>query len=92
MNLRKGFFRLTLVLSILVGIFSSFWVLEYTIENEHGIVQRCSPYGLQIRISNEGRQRTVERIAKNQFPYDFALLRLLHSKTHESFGPDYILF
>jgi hypothetical protein len=32
MNLRKGFFRLTLVLSILVGSVSSFWLLEHTIE------------------------------------------------------------
>jgi hypothetical protein len=37
MNIRKGFFRLTLVLSILVGIVSSFWVLEHTIENRDGI-------------------------------------------------------
>jgi hypothetical protein len=91
-NIRRGFFRLTLVLSILVGILSSFLVLEHTIENEHGIVQKCLPYGLQIRIGNEERARTVERIAKRQYPYDIALLRLLHSKTHQSFGPDYILF
>ncbi len=89
MNIRKGFFRLTLVLSILVGIVSSFWVLEDTIKNEDGIVQRCLPYGLQIRISNEGTERTVERIMKKQYLYDSALLP---SKTHESFGPDYILF
>ena len=89
MNLKKGFFRLTLVLSILIGIISSFPMLEYTIENEHGIVQRCLPYGLQIRISNEGTQRTVESIMKKKYPYDSALLP---SKSHESFGPDYVLY
>lgn len=89
MNLRKGFFRLTLVLSILVGIVSSFWVLEHTIENEHGVIRKCLPYELQIRIRNEGIQRTVERIAKKQYPNYSALLP---SETHESFGPDYILY
>lgn len=89
MNIRKGFFRLTLLLSILVGIVSSFRVLEHTIENKRGIVQRCLPYGLQDRISDERTQRTAERIMKEQYPYDSALLP---SEAHESFGPDYILF
>lgn len=89
MNLRKGFFRLTLVLSILVGIVSSFWVLEHTIENEHGIVQRCLPYELQIRIGNEKIERIAERITRKAFGYK---ADLLPSKTHESFGPDYILY
>jgi hypothetical protein len=67
-------------------------VLESTIENEHRIIKKCLPYELQIRIRNEGKDRAMERIAKKTYPYDFALLSLLHSKTHESFGPDYILF
>jgi hypothetical protein len=89
MNLKKGFFRLTLVLSILVGIVSSFWVLEHTIKNEDGIVYRCLPYGLQIGVGNEGRERKVERIVRKEYPYESALIP---SQTHESFGPDYILF
>jgi hypothetical protein len=112
MNIRKGFFRLTLVLSILVGIVSSFWVLEHTIEydashaviedvgdrleyktsHEAGIVKRCLPYGLWIGLTNEERARTVERYVKKHFPYDSDSLRQVHSKTHESFGPDYILY
>jgi hypothetical protein len=89
MNLRKGFLRLTVVVSILVGIFSSFWVLEHAIKNEHGIVRRCLPYGLQIRIRDEGTQRAAERIMKRLYPYDSDLLP---SETHKSFGPDYILY
>jgi hypothetical protein len=88
MNLRKGFFRLTLVLSILVGIVSSFWVLEHTIENKDGIVWRTLPYFFQLRIEGEWENRTVERLMKKRF-YDSALLP---SKTHESLGPDYILY
>lgn len=91
MNIRKGFFRLTLVLSILVGVVSSFWVLEYTIENNHGIVKKCLPYWFQIRIDNEWEARTTERLAEKVYPYDFKLLRHFFSETHRSFGPDYIL-
>ena len=92
MNLKKGFFRLTLVLSILVGMVSSFWVLEHAIENEHGIVKKCLPYGLQISVNNELEARTTERLVKKVSPDEFELLRRLLSDTHESFGPDYILF
>jgi len=112
MNIRKGFFRLTLVLSILVGIVSSFWLLEHTIEydashaviddvgdrleyktsHEAGIIKRCLPYGLYIGLTNEERARTVERWAKKQYFHDSEILRQVHSKTHESLGPDYILF
>jgi hypothetical protein len=93
MNIRKGFFRVTLVLSILVGIISSFWVLEHTIENEHGIVRRSLPYGLQISVDNEWKARTTERLAKKvAYPWEFAEVRKLHSKTHQDFGPDYTLF
>ena len=92
MNLRKGFFRLALVLSILIGIASSFWVLEDTVGNEDGIVYRCLPYELQIRISNEGKDRTTESYGKKiANPWDLIELRKL-VKTHKSFGPDYILF
>jgi hypothetical protein len=93
MNLRKGFFRLTLVLSILIGIVSSFGVLEHTIENEHGVVRRCLPYGLQIRVDNEWKARAMESYGeKVAYPWEFVEVRKLHSKTHDSFGPDYILF
>jgi hypothetical protein len=92
MNIRKGFFRLTLILSILVGIISSFWVLEHTIENEYGIVKKCLPYGLQISVDNEWKARTTERLAEKVYPYDFKLLHHFFSETHKSFGPDYILF
>ena len=88
MNLRRGFFRIALIFSILVGTVSSFAVLEHAIENKGGIVQRCLPYGLQIRIRDEGIQRTAERMTKQFLNRPL----LLPSKTHESFGPDYILF
>jgi hypothetical protein len=115
MNIRKGFFRLTLVLSILVGIVSSFWVLEHIIEydashaayvyvgdrleyetsHEAGIIERCLPYGLQIGLTNEEKARAAERLAKESHLRDsdvLELLRLLDCKTHESFGPDFILY
>jgi len=44
---------------------------------------------LQIGISNEATQRAVERIMKRRYLYGSDLLP---SETHESFGPDYILF
>ena len=92
MNLPRGFFRLTLVLSILVGIVSSFWVLEHTIENERGIIKKCLPYWFQIRIDNEWEARAMFRSAKKvAYPWEFAEVRKFHSKTHGSFGPDYIL-
>jgi hypothetical protein len=93
MNIRKGFFRLTLVLSFLVGIASSFWVLEHTIENEQGIVYRCLPYGLQISVNNEWKARATETYGKKiAYPWEFDEVRKLHSETHQDFGPDYILF
>jgi hypothetical protein len=52
-------------------------------------VQRSLPYGLQVRINNEETERTIERIMKKEYP-DYS--SLLPSKTHESFGPDYILY
>ena len=92
MNLRKGFFRLTLVLSILAGIISSFPLLEDTIKNKDGIVRRSLPYGLQIMVSNEGIDRAVERAMIRSYGYNSGEHNFAHSKTHESFGPDYILF
>jgi hypothetical protein len=93
MNLRKGFLRLTLVLSILVGIMSSFPVLEHTIENEHGIVRKCLPYELQIRIRNEQKDRAMEGYGRKiAYPWEFEEVRKLALKTHKSFGPDYILY
>lgn len=93
MNLRKGFFRLTLVLSVLVGIVSSFPVLEHSIENKRGIVYGCLPYGLQIRIDNELKARKLESLAKEMgSPREFMEWSKLHSKAHTYFGPDYILF
>ena len=71
MNLRKGFFRLTLVLSILAGIISSFPLLEDTIKNKDGIVRKSLPYGLQIMVSNEGIDGSSVRFPGfNDLPYD----------------------
>ena len=92
MNLRKGFFRLTLVLSILAGIISSFPLLEDTIKNKDGIVRRSLPYGLQIMVSNEGIDRAVERAMIRSYGYNSGEHNFAHSKTHESSGLDYILF
>jgi hypothetical protein len=92
MNIRRGFFRLTLLLSILVGIVSSFPLLEHAIKNPDGIVQRSLPYGLQIRISNEGIDRAVERAVIRSYGYNSGEHNFAQSKTHESFGPDYVLY
>jgi len=95
MNLKKGYFRLTLVLSILLGIVGSFWVLEHTIENEHGIIRQCLPYELQIRVRDEEENRAMASIGEKigtGFPWQFAAVQELRSKTHGSFGPDYILY
>ena len=90
MNIRRGFFRLTLVSSILIGIVSSFWVLEHTIESKHGILYRCLPYGLQIGISNEATERVRGKIIKEQSHAAYSIFVRL--KTHQTFGPDYILY
>jgi hypothetical protein len=91
MNLRKGFFRLTLVFSILVGMVSSFWVLEHAIESRDGIVRRSLPYFFQFRIEWESENRTMKRII-NQFPPGYFRDEPSQPKTHESFGPDYVLY
>ena len=101
MNIRKGMFRLTLILSILVGIISSFPLLEHAIKNPDGIVRRSLPYFFQLRIDNELENRTMESYGKKIIdPWErdregtrgVDFLRKLHSKTHYPFGPDYILY
>ena len=91
MNIRKGFFRLTLGLSILAGMVSSFWVLVHAIENEYGIVRRSLPYFFQFRIGWEWENRAIKRIM-NQYPPGYFRDRPSKPKTHESFGPDYVLY
>lgn len=60
--------------------------------NADGIVYRCLPYELQIKIRDEGKARIMENYGKRiAFPWEIMELKKL-VKTHKSFGPDYILY
>lgn len=80
-----------MVLSILVGMTTSFPVLEHIIESKRGVLQRCFPYSLQDRISDEREARQIGKLAKayggRDIPDEF-----LPINTHKSTRPDYITF
>jgi len=54
-----------------------------------------SSYELQIRVRDEEENRAMVSIGekiRTGFPWQFAADKELRSKTHRSFGPDYLLY